>query len=229
MRLKLELPDRVVSCLSIPREQVARLMPLHFRSGVCLAGNFSLWKSPYACLNDPRVLGALRLAIRHEIFTMIRTGSIKNHLSVEILLDEVVGWASFIPARHIQPRDLVIHQINRFTTVQKVANYAIPAPRTRVMTIRLDVKFGGKAGYDGRWIAHLSTMYPGKDVGRLRGNMTKRGGIVIFGWEHPGDLTGHWPVVTVLSGEPLTRADFPDLVKNSSVVLSDKVVLLGAS
>jgi len=59
----------------------------------------------------------------------------------------------------------------------------ILAPPTCILTIVYQRK---PPDDEGRQVVIVHSLYPGPDIGQLRGDITAREGVVFFYWEHPG-------------------------------------------
>lgn len=141
------------------------------------AGNFSKWATLESFFDEPLILRELEYHLNDARRHNIRT------YSFEIVFDHPVGWSSTDDLRRYQDRDLEFFRPNRrsegFRVKPLFSN--LLAPQTNYVTI----VFEFKKEHDGP-TAVIHTIYPGRDIGELVGDVTEREGIVFFDWEHPG-------------------------------------------
>ncbi len=153
-------------------------------SGTCFcgqdvgfAGNFSRWASVRNLLGDPIVTREL-LA---DLYERCLTKDLGTH-SIEIDYHSMVGWSSTAPRGDYRAEDLEPFQPNRRSVALRVkSDTGFLAPRTSKLTIVFEFKFECRLP-----VAVIHSIYPGKDVGELSGDVTEREGVVFFDWSHPG-------------------------------------------
>lgn len=95
-----------------------------------------------------------------------------------------VGWSGTASISRYQPDDMEIFEPNRRSQAFRIktSRCDLLAPLTSLVTMVYEVRIEGSIiGV----IIH--SIYPGEDIGELRGDVSKREGIVFFDWNHPGE------------------------------------------
>lgn len=165
--------------LIMRKETRDRLAQTCFRGkdAVC-AGNFLRWASIEEMLEDPEVLRLLVIELAKEIKGKPQEGT----LGIEVVCRKFIGWASTAPRKNYEKSELEPFKPNRHTNAMRVKKGRdILVPLTKRVTIIMELKREGRD-----WAAVIHSVYPGKDVGKLTGNITEREGVVFFGWNHQG-------------------------------------------
>lgn len=165
--------------LIMRQEAKNRLASTCFRGkSVVKAGNFLRWASIEEMLEDSEVLRMFVIELAKEIKGKPQQGTI----GIQVICRDFIGWASTAPKKNYDKSELEPFQPNRHTNALRIkqGNDRL-APLTKRVTIVLELKLEGK-----NWAAVIHSVYPGKDVGRLTGNITEREGIVFFDWDHQG-------------------------------------------
>jgi hypothetical protein len=176
--------------LEVRTETVVRLGKTAFRGkGIAKAGNFSRWSSVSELLRDLRsefesyaeeVVGAV---MEHERSKGLHKCSTSD--SFDLPYDHIVGWSSTDNVEKYDRWELELFHPNsasKALRVRKGSNRF--APRTRFITFKTEIRHEIS---DGRWRIVIHSIYPGEDVGRLKGDVTQRLQEVFFDWEHPGE------------------------------------------
>lgn len=156
-----------------------RLTGTCFRQdGKPLAGNFSHFSSVKAVLDDPKVF---RQFIE-ELSEVYNRQDFAGH-SVCVDCERIVGWESTASAEFYDREILEVFQPNRLSTALRVKldRTDFKAPQTRKLTIVYEFKMELNGPE-----AIIHSVYPGEDVGNLRGNVSEREGRVFFDFNHPG-------------------------------------------
>ncbi len=162
----------------VPQFHVKRLDKTCFRGReVQLAGNFSLFRDALEFFEDS--------FIKREFLDEIERAFKKHDLrtiGVSIWHPDTLGWASTARLEDFAAEELEEFHPNRRSTALRVCTRNVYAPRTRWCTIisHLKVKPGQRP------CVMVCSIYPGEDIGELEGDITKREGVVFFGWDHPG-------------------------------------------
>lgn len=160
-----------------PHKTKERLRTTCFRPGAQLAGNFFRWKRPEDVLEDPvvreQLLEGLLKAIAEEDW---------ETTSIEVVHADEVGWCSTAPRERFRNYHVQAFKPNVRSTGLKVksAFSRIRAPRTTLCTFVLRVHPGET------YSAVVYSLYPGRDIGELEGDVSEREGVVFFDWAHPG-------------------------------------------
>jgi len=166
----------------VPRHQQDRLDREVFRRGA-FAGCISKWPSARAALYDP----VLRRKLIVEVNAIIAETDkwVGGTYSVTVAYPEVVGWDATVT--HDDARGLPTKQdsLNTYAWGDFIADKDVPAPMTRELTCVLVLR-EGKTGRDDV-LAVVESMYPGRDVGRLKGNVSAREKVFFFHRDTPGD------------------------------------------
>jgi hypothetical protein len=143
------------------------------------AGNFTRWNSIEEMFNDDLVFSQFVRRVEE----IARRDEDDGTYSFTIEYDTVVGWASTADRRGYKDEDLVVFRPNRKSAALRVKpdRTELRAPKTRFITFVFEYKIerDGPA-------AVIHSVYPGEDIGELRGNISEREDIVFFSWEHPG-------------------------------------------
>ena len=96
-----------------------------------------------------------------------------------------VGWESTSALSDYKEDDLERFTINRRSKGLRVkmCRTDLLAPKTCELTIVYELKIE-----DDKLVAIIHSIYPGQDIGELRGNVTVREKRVFFDWNHPGQI-----------------------------------------
>ncbi len=143
-----------------------------------LAGNFSHWESAEGLFNDPEMMKQF-LAELSEVWS---DQDFSTH-SVSLVHTTPVGWESSAPLESYAPEDLERFKPNRKSSGLRVKPTRIDllAPQTNELTIVYEFK-----PEDGQAVAIIHSIYPGRDIGNLDGDVTNREKRIFFDWNHPG-------------------------------------------
>lgn len=160
-------------------ETEERLKTTCFREKRALAGNFCLWSSFAELMAEPAIVGEFTRAIDDEIDT-VGVQHVTSRLKV--IHHEVVGWSSTIDSELVQTREMEKFSPNNRTRAWRMKDRTAVAPKTH--TVTFIVEMCPKGDY---WLIIVRSLYPGPDVGPLRGYM---GHCVFFDWSNPGDTEG---------------------------------------
>jgi hypothetical protein len=105
--------------------------------------------------------------------------------SLQIAASDFVGWSSTAPLDSFHPEDIEEFQPNKRSYGLRVKLSAgINAPLTEFLTIIASFHYSSQ---DDEWRVVVQSVYPGKDVGELAGNVSKREGVAFFSFENPGE------------------------------------------
>jgi len=159
------------------RKNEERLSTRCFRgAGRALAGNFANWSNAYELFGDGKVASALlekvEAAIRNRTY----------ELSTDFDLGEFVGWSSTDDLDIYDPRHLSVFRINKRAIGSMVAwNYS--APRTNHLTVSCSIRLNENPA---EVVVIIHTVYPGRNVGVLVGDVSRRENVVFFPWDRVG-------------------------------------------
>ena len=156
-----------------------RLQTTCFRGcGVRKAGNFALWRSTGDLFNNTHVL---RKFLRHVV-EAFAAGLSQSRVTIKYHSD--MGWSSTIPAPPYRPDSVEVFYPNRHSVAWRVkpSRTDITALPTDLITIAYEIR-----ETLGRPTIFVHTIYPGRDVGALLGNVSARERVVFFDFDHPGD------------------------------------------
>lgn len=141
------------------------------------AGIFSLWNDSWETLNDGLLTQYLVADARAALEKKSRT----NSLCVKYF--KTVGWSGTDDLEKYKPEDLETFNPNRHSCALrvKIGRKDLLAPVTNFVTLVYEIR------QERNQIAIIvHSMYPGKDIGELHGNITEREKVVFFDWDHPG-------------------------------------------
>lgn len=167
-----------------PRKTEERLAGTCFRrlDGGGRSGNFFSVKSlpQLLRLENSRVARELVEAANAEI------GEGFGTCSVQIDLDEPVGWASTSPIANFGEDELETFKPNRRSDAKRViAGSSRRAPKTRSLTIVYELRRETREREQIAIVIHSA--YPGEDIGELKDDVSAREGVAFFDWDHPGE------------------------------------------
>ncbi len=166
--------------VTIPRVTQDRLSKTCFRGrDKRLGGNFSIWTLPHDVILDP----VIQAAFLESVETALKKGLAQNHICVEY--GRTVGWTSTDNASRYAPSQLETFSPNRHSTGLRVKadQVGLRAPKTKKVTVIYELAHIG-----GKPVVIIRSMYPGRYVGKLDGDISARESCVFFGWDHPGEI-----------------------------------------
>ncbi len=181
MFIEKNLKSGVIAAIVVRSTTKNRLDTKCFRgTSEVLAGNFCLWNSAEELFSDREVMGHF-LAELDEMWLAQNFGT---H-SVGVVYPTHVGWESTSPLKNYDEKDLEQFDLNRQSWGLRVkpASIDLLAPQTNELTIVYEFK-----SEDDRPVAVVHSIYPGKDIGELYGDVTDREQRVFFDWFHPGQV-----------------------------------------
>lgn len=162
----------------VRKETVTRLGDTCFR-GIhkCLAGNFARWWNAKVLLEDPFINDQLHRKI------LIHSVDGLGTYSITIDYPYIVGWSGTDDIEKYPHDSYREYRPNRHSSVMKISPLRkdILAPLTKQVTFVYELK-----REDGDLVAIIHSIYPGKDIGPLSGDLTASQNIVMFDWKHPG-------------------------------------------
>jgi hypothetical protein len=158
-------------------ETKQRLVQKCFRQNVCLAGNFSLWENAYDVIQNRHVTRALLIDTEEALSEKSRT----NSVCVDV--GTFIGWSGTDDMVKYRLSVLESFEPNRKSTALRVRldRRDLCAPQTNLVTVIYEVK-----SEPGQIAVIIHSLYPGKDIGELCGDVTAREQCVFFDWNHPG-------------------------------------------
>jgi len=162
----------------VPKETEERLQGTCFRGcGLRKSGNFAHWRSPGDLFNNAHIL---RKFLR-DVAENFATGSSQGRVTIKYHSN--VGWSSTVPAPPRKPDGVEMFYLNHHSVSWRVKPDRVDllAPQTDLVTIVYQVQ-----DTPGRPLVLVHTLYPGRDVGPLLGNVSARERVVFFNLGHPG-------------------------------------------
>jgi hypothetical protein len=138
----------------------------------CKAGNFRHWNKVEEVVNDWVLVHLCNKALGVGYGTFSDTVDFTDY----------IGWSSTAPRGQYSDADLDGFHPNNHSSALRVVDPTKSAPLTKSLTIIGEYR---KDGGVEKIIIH--SMYPGKYVGVLDGDISEREGVVFFDWEHPGE------------------------------------------
>jgi hypothetical protein len=161
-------------------ETEARLKGTCFRGRqVAKAGNFLLWESS----NEIFETGGFPTLFIDEILD--DNGNVEEGLlSCTIEFHKTVGWESTDWLENYIEDEMEVFYPNRHSSAMKIkaTSTELKAPRTKLITFVYHT-----VREDSAMKVIIKSIYPGADIGELKGDVTAREGKVFFDWEHPGE------------------------------------------
>ena len=141
------------------------------------AGNFSMWRNARSVFENEGIVEALIIEAQKSLSEGSRTDSICIELSVGI------GWSGTDDLEKYNLNDLEEFELNRKSQALRVKKTCVnlTSPITNSITLVYEVR-----KEDDKTSIIIHSMYPGKDIGELVGDITDREKCVFFDWNHPG-------------------------------------------
>ena len=174
----------VHATLIVPQQTVDRLAGTCFRGiDVRRAGNFNRFAGARDLFREDAVYNGLRQHASEAARELLAKQKSNGAFSCTIVCKTPVGWESTDDVDKYAEIDLEPFRINSkcVATRIKPERTNLLAPLTNLVTFVCEPQFKGT-----EWSIFIPTMYPGKDVGDLHGNITNRTKRVFFDWNHPG-------------------------------------------
>jgi hypothetical protein len=147
-------------------------------TGNRLAGNFSLWNSPHEMFSHESVIRPFIKSVA-DVFDKGEFGC----SSVEIPFPLNVGWSSTDRIEKYKEEELEEFKPNNKSFALRVKSSAGRiSPRTRYVTFIFEAKME-----ESSQMVIVHSIYPGKDIGDLIGDITNREKCVFFDWSNQGE------------------------------------------
>lgn len=181
MYIRKVLKSGVRASIVVRESTEERLLGRCFRgTDLRLAGNFSVWNSVFWFWKDNLVLGQFL----KEMEDLWSTKDFDTH-SVNVIHKVFVGWESTSSIERYKADDLEPFKLNRRAQGLRVKTDRtdLLAPRTKEITIVFEFK-----SENDQPVAIIHSIYPGRDIGDLEGDVTEREGRVFFDWNHSGEI-----------------------------------------
>lgn len=161
------------------RNTIERLRDTCFRGpSIARAGNFSAWPDVHVFIHDNRILDKIISEMRE-----LALEDLSETHSFEIEFETPVGWSSTGKMDDYPREDLEEFTPNRRSNALRVKrDIGHLARRTNLVTIIFELKDEGHS-----MTAVVHSLYPGRDIGELFGDVSSREQIVFFDWAHPGE------------------------------------------
>lgn len=173
--------DREEYEIIVPKKTEKRLRTTCYRNQQT-AGCFIDWRSSHDVFEDIEASELIENQINEIVNEMDNEGLTSDEQSFTIEMPYEIGWSSTIALSRL-PGGVELEEkpLNRRARAMFVADPLTPAPLTSLVTFVIQVKF------DGDWTVLIHSIYPGPDIGQLKGNMTKREKIAFFDWNALGE------------------------------------------
>ena len=169
----------------LPLTQRQRLSKTCFRgSSVRAAGNFRLWDSFESLMADNKVLALFLGQLAETVADLDHRDLVTESFTLEY--GTHVGWASTMSMTAL-PADSKVQgfSLNKRGKGLKVMDPTVLAPLTTELTFIVSIQLETIRGKR-RWLVFVQSVYPGSDIGELRGNVSDREGVVFFDFGTPG-------------------------------------------
>jgi hypothetical protein len=140
------------------------------------AGNFHKWKTLEDMLSDTLV----RDGFTNKINELISSHALGAH-SVTITCPSNVGWESTTPLDGFRAEELETFKPSAYNYALRLIKHGREAPETNQATIIFTL-----TRKNGELRATIDSVYPGTNIGILKGDITKQTGRVFYAEEHPG-------------------------------------------
>lgn len=167
----------------LPGEQVGRLATTCFRGGRNrLAGN-TRWDNFGQMMRDQDLFLAFAAMCRTCALEAVDD---KFEESFEVDHPKLfVGWDSTARRERIPEASLEEFKPSKRSRALRISrNCSILAPLTKTLTFVCSFQH---RILEHEWNVIIRSIYPGRDVGQLLGDVSLREGRVFFDWDHPGE------------------------------------------
>lgn len=179
--MKITLSDGQDVFLQIPENTYERIKGTCFRGKQCSqAGNSCRWHRIVDFKEDPVVHELLGISF----LDLVKNGAVSTSHRIVLEFQDAVGWDSVLSYAEVpeEYRDkLVRKELNKRSHALFLPDNLVKAPLTSFLTLVV------RMYHDRHWRFVLHTIYPGNDVGELRGDMTKKHNYVWLNWSNPGE------------------------------------------
>ena len=174
--------NRLLTVATVIRgEAETRISEKRFKGvDVAVAGNFSRWATLQDLMSDQFVLEALD----KEFGRTYKKDNFGTR-SFEIRFDTPIGWSN--------TDDIELYgedMLERFEPNRRSVGYRVrldrtdlEAPRTNVLTVTYEFRDEPQGP-----VAVIHSLYPGPDIGRVGGEISRDKAIVFFDYNHPGEM-----------------------------------------
>ncbi|MBP9757169.1 MAG: hypothetical protein KBD06_01055 [Candidatus Pacebacteria bacterium] len=166
----------------IPLRQVERMKNTCFRGQqLRLASNLHRWNSPREIFQDKLIIEYFKKwveTVSPEEFGGVNSGT--------VAYDASIGWSGTAPIEEFDPSELEVFHPNRNSSALRVRTdmLHITAPKTNLLTFIFRARISDDFGQ----VVDMQSMYPGPDIGKLKGNISEREKVAFFDFNHPGQL-----------------------------------------
>lgn len=152
----------------------------HFRgAGVRRAGNFFNW----TCIGELFAEKDFIDAIFEDASQAFKVGHMGTSSFFYNFLCPV-GWSSTAPLDNYRDEDLEEFAINKWSLGKRIKHNRtdLMAPKTTLVTVIYELKDEGN-----KIVIVIHSLYPGVDIGELKGDVSRREKCIFFDWDHPGE------------------------------------------
>ncbi len=161
----------------ITGEDIVRIEQRHFRRRRSAAANFKLWSSPRHLWSDAEV----QQKFLDHVVQAFAEGA-KGTESCSLSLSIPVGWSGTDDVTRYERDTLELFQPNKRSDAFRVRKERtdLKAPETQELTFIYRIIERESPAIQ------IYSLYPGRDIGELEGNITEREKVVFFDWDHAG-------------------------------------------
>jgi hypothetical protein len=185
MYLSTTLSDGTSAKIIVRHGTVERLATTCFRgTDRARAGNFSRFARVQDVFRDKKVLDGLRKYVSESVHELLDSPDFLDAtFSCTVDAGHPVGWESTDRMDRYSAELLEPFNPNRRSRALRIKpdRTDIRAPVTSLVTLVFQLRYEVDA-----WAIVIHSMYPGKDIGDLVGDITRREQRVFFVWEHHG-------------------------------------------
>jgi hypothetical protein len=177
----MDLPNGPQVRMIITRDTEEIMSERHTRGrSLRVAGNFDRWSNIAEILDDTTVWNSFA----KHVGDIVREKD-SGIQSITINYGAPVGWANVAPTSLYSTRNIEEFQPNKraYGLRVKLDRVNLPAPRTSDLVIVTHFRRDGK-----NFNAVVYAIFPGKDIGIIKGHVSKREKVVFFDWNHPGEV-----------------------------------------
>lgn len=166
----------------LPGKYIAHLSQTCFRKPGYLAGNFLHWRTP------EQFLWRAERFLSKVAFDELAEGG-KGQFSFELQFEEPVGWSSTIESSELPQEGLKVER--RPLNTKATGLFLLPENRV-LAKLTSKVTCVGALRKSRRSVYFvLYTVYPGRDIGDLYGDMSEREKVFFLDWYSRGETPPH--------------------------------------
>lgn len=165
---------------------VIRYANVNRLKGICfrgkeknLAGNFSAWSDQHELVMDTDFLEQFVA----DVSAAAEVGDTNCRVSIQC--SSLIGWSSTDDIEKYADEDLEEFSPSIRSTGLRVKKELtkFTAPNTNMVTVVYEIRYEPD-----QITVVIHSVYPGRDIGELKGNVSLRSSCVFFDWDHPGEV-----------------------------------------